>query len=88
MSEQELELVKSKEAKLQMINALANQGEDVTVLYQEVAKIDKELAALRKPPEGKVDFFGSAVSYPILGLALYGGYHGGMQLAKYFGLIK
>ena len=88
MSEQELELIKSKEAKLQMINALAAQGEDVTFLHQEVAKIDQELAALRRPPEGKVNFFGSAVSYPVLGLALYGAYYGGMQLGKYFGLIK
>ena len=88
MSEQELELIKSKEAKLQMINTLAAQGEDVTFLHQEVAKIDQELAALRKPPEGKVDFFGSTMTVPVLGLALYGAYHGGMQLGKYFGLIK
>ena len=88
MSERELELTKAKEAKLEMINALSAQGEDVSVLYREIAKIDKELGEMRLPPAGKVHFLGSTMSLPLLALALYGAYYGGMKAANYLGLTK
>ena len=68
------ELMKAKEAKLQMINVLAAQGEDVSALHKEVQKIDMELAQLRKAPTGMVQVGKSVISYPVAALLIYGSY--------------
>lgn len=68
------ELEKAREAKLQMINTLSAQGEDVSFLYKEVQKIEAEIQNLKKAPAGKVKVGGSVLSYPMAGILVVGSY--------------